>query len=354
MPKDTALRQQRLKAWQPILHPVWVIVGFFVLGIVFLPVGLRLNAMSDAIVELSALYDSYELSDLPCGIGETANKGHECTVTIPVTEKMNGPVMVYYEIENFHQNHRRYEQSRDDYQLLGSLTQTSIQKDLCKPLDSLGGKTLNPCGLIANTLFNDIIRLSEAKAADGSNLQMIEKGIAWQSDIEYKFAQPEGFSYQECTCPCDCQERCTGVHEDGDKCFTYFYPNQDTTRYLYETYSTVVSPIEGVKNEHFIVWMRTAALPKFRKLYGWIDNDIPKGTNLTFTISANWEVTSFKGKKSLVVTTTNIFGGKNDYLGNSFLGMAGICIGLGVLFGLKHKFYPRLLADRKYLRYKDD
>ena len=38
-PKDGALYQQRMKAWYPILHPVWVIGGLFVLGIVFIPVG---------------------------------------------------------------------------------------------------------------------------------------------------------------------------------------------------------------------------------------------------------------------------------------------------------------------------
>lgn len=52
-------------------------------------------------------------------------------------------------------------------------------------------------------------------------------------------------------------------------------------------------------NEHFIVWMRTAALPQFRKLYGKIDTDIPAGTTLTFNVDAYFEVTSFGGKKSL-------------------------------------------------------
>lgn len=56
---------------------------------------------------------------------------------------------------------------------------------------------------------------------------------------------------------------------------------------------------QGVTNEHFIVWMRTAALPQFRKLYGKIDTDIPAGTTLTFNVDAYFEVTSFGGKKSL-------------------------------------------------------
>ena len=30
--------------------------------------------------------------------------------------------------------------------------------------------------------------------------------------------------------------------------------------------------------EHFIVWMRTAGLPNFRKLYGKVTEDLKKGT----------------------------------------------------------------------------
>lgn len=59
------------------------------------------------------------------------------------------------------------------------------------------------------------------------------------------------------------------------------------TQYLYETYPEVVSPIEGVLNEHFIVWMRTAGLPRFRKLYGKIEEQIEPPQVLTFNITAS-------------------------------------------------------------------
>lgn len=36
---DTAFKQQRLKAWQPILTPATVLPTFFLVGIIFVPLG---------------------------------------------------------------------------------------------------------------------------------------------------------------------------------------------------------------------------------------------------------------------------------------------------------------------------
>ena len=52
--------------------------------------------------------------------------------------------------------------------------------------------------------------------------------------------------------------------------------------------------------EHFMVWMRTAGLPNFRKLFGKIDQDLPAQTyyvtvtNNTFS-SKTYDVSKFKG-----------------------------------------------------------
>lgn len=41
-PADTPFKQQRMTAWQPVLTPIKVILIFFVIGIVFIPVGVTL------------------------------------------------------------------------------------------------------------------------------------------------------------------------------------------------------------------------------------------------------------------------------------------------------------------------
>jgi hypothetical protein len=54
-----------------------------------------------------------------------------------------------------------------------------------------------------------------------------------------------------------CYSGC-GLYTDPDTAVVtaYYYPNDATTQYLYESYPDVVTPLQGVKNEHFIVWMR--------------------------------------------------------------------------------------------------
>ena len=257
-------------------------------------------------------------------------------------------------------------------QLAGSKGQNSAQAKDCEPLNKLGDIRLNPCGLIANTFFNDVISLSEgAPSSDGGkDLIMLEEGIAWESDILYLFAQPYGFKSELCpdqpaqgflcendtTC-CDgdewsCETPARSMKDN--QCYAYFYPDESTTQYLYETYPQIISPVDGVMNEHFIVWMRLAALPTFRKLYAWINQPIANGTILTFNIENNWEVGNFQGRKSLVMTTTNIFGGKNNWMGLYFYATGFFCLGAAVFFALKQMIRPRHLADKRYLQFKQD
>lgn len=93
-----------------------------------------------------------------------------CLISFEIERDMKAPVFVYYQLDNFYQNHRRYVQSRSDAQLRGDASASITD---CAPLKSTGvavvkynstattplvstpgNYTLNPCGLIANSLFN--------------------------------------------------------------------------------------------------------------------------------------------------------------------------------------------------------
>ena len=107
----------------------------------------------------------------PCS-EEISNKTAEeksCTCSMPFTisNDWKGKVFMYYELENFYQNHRRYVKSRDDKQLLGELGTVDTE---CKPFDTCvksnkecqnginrdlkDGTSFLPCGAIANSLFS--------------------------------------------------------------------------------------------------------------------------------------------------------------------------------------------------------
>jgi hypothetical protein len=47
---DTAFKQQRLKSWQPLLTPKSVIPVFFIIGLVFIPIGMVLKLASDNVI----------------------------------------------------------------------------------------------------------------------------------------------------------------------------------------------------------------------------------------------------------------------------------------------------------------
>jgi len=322
--------------------------------------------MQNDIVEMKVTYDDYQQyndeSTPICGIGNEFRANRTCYLQFIAPKEMQPPILIHYELTNFHQNHRMYYQSRDEYQLYGQVgNQYQVQRDRCHPLYQLGNITLNPCGLIANTMFNDVITLESGNDIFGDALIMSEEGIAWESDLKYMYNQPDGFKYEECpecneTCCQSDEWSCTEPYLDpkNGKCYKYTYPDDDTTQYLYETYPEIVSPLEGVTNEHFIVWMRVATQATFRKLYGWIDQPISKGETLVFRVNANYVVTRFRGSKSLIVSTNNIFGGRNLYMGPVFYWVGLFCFLAGTFFALKHIFRPRRLAERKYLHFKGE
>jgi hypothetical protein len=85
-------------------------ITFTIFGIVFLGLGILLSVMSDQIrEEVLKNYDDIE--------GCKTNLYKECVLTLTIKEKIVAPVFVYYQLDNFYQNHRRYVKSRSFKQL---------------------------------------------------------------------------------------------------------------------------------------------------------------------------------------------------------------------------------------------
>lgn len=295
-PANTAFKQQRLKACQPILTPIPVIITFLAVGIIFIPVGVVMLVSSNNVVEAETRYDNV------CNIGQV------CNVTIEVTDKMEQPVYLYYKLTNYYQNHRRYVKSRNDQQLRGNSVSWSDISD-CDPVKSLGDSSdknnfFLPCGLIAKSHFNDSFTLSHP---DGSLVPLKKKGIAWSSDLDHKFKNP----------------------------------SSDTSG---------IRVVPNMEDEDFVVWMRTAGLPTFKKLHRIINTDLQPGT-YRVSIMNNYPTSEFDGKKYVVLSTVSWLGGKNPFLGIAYIVVGSLCIVLGVLFGFVHCIRPRRLGDISYLNW---
>jgi len=306
-PEDSAFKQQRLKAWQPLLTPRWVIGTFLGIGILFVIIGGIILDYSKKIVEVDYRYDE-ECAESLCNIN----------VTIPAT--MKPPIFFYYKLTNFYQNHRRYVKSRDDSQLSGQ----SAGSDSCDPITSTQMTSTTPklyyypCGLIANSFFNDTFNVcwtsvltSNTTCLSAATNTWIKNGIAWASDLKTKFIQTTAFERQQ-----------------TNKSMSGF-------------------PLPEVSDEDFIVWMRTAGLPTFKKLYRKIENvtQFSAGDVLSITIQNNFPVAGFQGTKSIVLSTTSWLGGKNDFLAYAYLTVGSVCLALAIAFWIKHAMNPRNLGE---------
>ncbi len=107
----------------------------------------------------------------------------------------------------------------------------------------------------------------------------------------------------------------------------------------------------NIENEHFIVWMRVAALPTFRKLYGKIDKTLEKGDTITVTIHSRFNVAAFDGSKSIVLSTTSFLGGRNPFLGIAYIVVGAICLVLAAAFFIKSVLQPRQPGETQYLQW---
>jgi len=194
----------------------------------------------------------------------------------------------------------------------------------CDPLEKGNGSlSLYPCGLIANSFFNDTFNATLFPAVTPSVGNFLsgdewqKYGIAWSSDINEKFKEIPG----------PLPSTVTRIGPGG---FT----------------------LPDVTDEDFIVWMRTAGLPTFKKLYRKIMyTNLKAGDVLSISMVNVFPVESFSGQKAIVLSTVSWLGGKNDFLGWAYIVVATLCFVLGALFLAKHLISPRPLGDMKYFNW---
>jgi hypothetical protein len=284
--KSSKFKQQRLPAWRPVPTIVSSTITYFLFGGIFIVIGVFISSLSKQIEEIKIRYD---------------NKTHSGTaiVTFKPSKTIKPPIMVYYEIDGFYQNHRRYVKSKDDEQLSGKdLTLDEIKKNgNCKPVETnkeMGViKSINkinyleaedvaiPCGLLARSYFQDYFDLFDENE---DPIKINQENIIYGADRKK-------------------------------------FKNIDENRQW-----------ANMTDEHFIVWMRPSGLPNFRKLWGRIEQNLEKDVEYTMQIESTFNVKKFNGKKYVILSNANILGGKNDGLALSYIIIGAISIVIGIIF----------------------
>jgi len=336
-------RRRRSPIWQQDLHAsTWIPKEHFVrcfgmLGLVLLILGVLTVVTSNDVEVLQVQYggDSGAFSELPTlslfpehyafrylGNVDVDSNGASCQpvsaplahhygagatmcqFNITVSRDMPAPVHVMFRLNRFWQNYQLYIDDFDEAEMRGDhYIDDNDQVPDCRyftfegvddpavldATDSNGVHTFNgtalvPCGLIANTMFTDELRLIGVDGeTDSAAVPVLnESDLVWPSDY-VKISQPP--------------------LKPDNRSYWQTYPNSKNISLLYERYSHIIDRDEGVHDPHFLAWTRTEMLSDFRKPYGVIHRDIDAGTKLTLQIVSSFDVAAYGGAKAFVLTS---------------------------------------------------
>ena len=294
--KNSRFKQQRLPAWRPVPTILSIIITFSFFGVVFIFLGIILLIYSKKI-------KSEEVDYTDCEVGEN------CTRNIIIKEDISKPVYVYYQLDGFFQNSRRYVKSKEVAQLTGD---KPYSNENCDPVEtneemgfsnekkSINNESLNPgdiaipCGLMAKTFFNDDFSFF----INGTEKDVDQKNIAFDKDKKLYAKEPN--------------------------------PSRQWT---------------NITDEHFLVWMRPSGLPNPRKLWGKIDQDLKKDDIITIIITNNYDVSYYEGKKKIILSNTTIFGGNNKFLAICYIIVGGLSLISAIFFPIGYKLQMQKEKD---------
>lgn len=287
-------RQQELWAWKPVWSPKVIVTMYLIVAAIFIPIGVVVLIQSTRLLSTARLrYD--QIGD--CNIGDIdpdPNVSGTCTIAVRIDKNITAPAYVYYGLVNFYQNARTYTKSRSDTQNRGEENADTTD---CEPLEFQNGTDtpLNPCGLVANSQFNDEFRFCTSATCD-EEINLNRTDIAWDIDREKRFL-----------------------------------PSSERTE----------TEDDRVVSEPFMVWMRLAAYRNWKKLYGRIESDLPAGTYY-MSITSRFPVGSFDGEKFFFISETTWFGGPNEALGIAYIVVGGATLTLAIAIAVRARMTTAL------------
>lgn len=307
----------------------------------------------------------WKRTDRPITFDQVTNNYTMCTIDFYLPEDLKPPVLFYYHLTNFNQNHRKYITSHHQGQLKGKNVSLESIKDSCHPAETRVSiqdgqeKIIYPCGAIANSVFNDTFATPKRildTSDTSSRAQMIaynmsRTGIASAQDkslynpTSYSIPDTVGANDSIIVPPPNWGARYPRGYHRGNM----FNPAED---------------------EAFMVWMRTAASPSFAKLAMRNDEQTMKRGRyrlemfsrehliiwasyitryMTNSSSTDFPIQKNGGKKTVIITSPSSGVGYNGFLGTAYMVMGSISLILAVLFACSTVRKPRALKDHFYL-----
>lgn len=387
-PDGSRMTQQQLHIWEPVLTLGWSIGICLALALLCIGLGVLIIYTSGTLTTLRVVYDGAEASEIQtdgnitqlsnCQLNNStdANKfhaDHTCYVHLTLPMEVKSPARIFYELDNYYQSHRRFVSSiirtqfTDEWRPETALStlecypMKTIASQLCtvgecEPETAAVQRELFPCGIVANTMFNDIFWLHEGLLPSGEKLtrtNMTSKGIA-RTYAAHNNKNPTWNVTTDTYLPVWLNPNMsriipppTGPTEPH---ITEDYTN--STAWVHDALDPDYGVGTGLENNFWRVWVEGAAIHPFRKPYGRIELDLPAGTKLTFAVQSNFFVRSFSGSKALVLEEVGWFGSSNYLLGGFFLGIGAIFFVAGLFFTGRKLYNPRALGDAAALAWK--
>lgn len=365
-PKETAFTQQRLRAVHPILTAKVVIPVLIVIAIIFVPIGAAMLHASNNIQEFTIDYamcaelaSSEYWTDIPeeyytyyfkssvnvmpkwrLATNESAiwenypEERNICQIQFEIPNDLQSPIYLFYKLTKFHANHRQFVKSFSEDQLNGKKASVSTIKDTvgqnCQPLSiDDEGKIIYPCGLIANSMFNDTYdaTLFAVNRTDASNYEMSKDGITWSTN-------PNRFKKTTYD-------------------YTSIVPPPNWIKMFPDGYNETNIP-DISQWQEFQNWMSPAVFSDFSNLIMRNDKDTLGKGLYQVNVGMHFPTTEYKGSKMIYLSTSSKIGGKNSFLGISWIIAGGICVLLSIVLGFGSLVKGRRSGDTSLLSWNKE
>jgi hypothetical protein len=287
----TKFAQQKLSSLRAIIFPRSAYVIFTAASVFFFVIGIALAVTVGQLLSYSVRYDN------KCPLSNTS-----CDVLLHIGSDMDGDLVLFYRLTHFYQNHRRYVTSRSPEQLAGEYVALDDLSN-CEPLVNSSGRLYLPSGLSAVSFCNDTFKLRDSFPFE-------EDRIAWRADLDlfkplHQVNQKDG----------------RWLEADAD------FPGAQT-------------------NQHFVVWMRAAALSNVVKAFAICRQcHIPAG-DYVVEVKNKYPTDNFRGEKWIGIEETGAFGGPNTFLVGLAFALGALWLACDVVIFIIRTVRSRIMGDQ--------